>query len=84
MLPTEPEILDWVKNNKRITCNNCHKNEFSLSNKYGVLFQAAFDSSFTLNEMPRQFQRLIVVICKNCGLTQFFDAKIAGFLHSDS
>ena len=69
----------WIKKTKKSPCTNCGKKDFGLSDKFGIIYQIDFDEPQTIDKSPDQFQRFITIICNNCGKSDLYDARIAGF-----
>lgn len=73
------EIMRWFKQNKKSPCTNCRQSNFSVSNKFSIMYQVDFDSPQLLPKLPDELHKTITVVCKNCGKIELYDTFTAGF-----
>ena len=74
-------ITQWVQENKKFSCTNCQHKDFTLGNQFGIIDLIDFNSPQEMSQQKRTIHmRLIVVLCKNCGKVELYDAYTAGFL----
>lgn len=77
--PTKENVISWLKKTKKTPCSNCKGTDFQVSDMFGIISQIPFNAPQTLPAFPNEFQKIIVIVCKQCGKTELFDAHIAGF-----
>lgn len=79
--PTQENIVQWVNENIKNPCTNCQHKDFTLGNQFGLVDLLDFDSPQEITQPKRMVHmKLIIMLCKNCGKTEFYDVHTAGFL----
>lgn len=74
------KIIEWLLKTKKSPCLNCKSTDFTVSDMFGILSQISFNSPQTIPKLPDKFQTIIVLVCKQCGKLELYDAHVAGFV----
>ena len=78
--PTPENIQQWFNEKIQKKCVYCDNENFFIGNQFALVHAVSFDSSDNIDlDTLRQSTKYIVVTCKKCGITRFFNTAIAGF-----
>lgn len=78
--PTVENLVKWVNEIKKGGCTNCRQNDFTVGNEFGYVELIKLDTPQHFTQFQEhKHVRFIILLCKNCGKAEFYDAFTAGF-----